>query len=304
MERLFFAATVAPSSPDNEVLMLFESLRTFGGELSDSPSIVLVSEAAGPLSDEVKERFQALNVRLLPFALDEEARQFPFASLAYASAQAEEHAKGKAELLVWMNSNTLVINSPTDFLLSQGTNFAYRPVHHTKIGPVYEKPLDSFWAQIYQHCGVEDGRAFPMETCVRDNTLRPYFNAGLFVVRPEQGLLETWCDYFEQLYRHPDFKPFYEKDMLYGIFMHQAVLSGVVLNMCEQKELRELPETINYPLHLHDEYPPEYRPKALNELITCRYEGIKELPDVLKGIHVEEPLKSWLNERLEKILLI
>jgi len=86
----------------------------------------------------------------------------------------------------------------------------------------------------------------------------------------------------------------------YKIFMHQAVLAGVVLNLFEQDELQELPESVNYPLHLHDEYPPEYRPKALNELITYRYENIKELLDSLKRIPVKEPLKSWLNDRLEK----
>jgi len=298
VERLVFSTMAASSSLAERALMLFESLRTFGGELKNDPGILLVPKAAGPLSDEVKKRFSSLNVRLIPFDLDEEARQFPLASVVYASAEAEEQTRGKTRLLVWMLMDTLVVNPPVAFLISEGINYAYRPVHHTLIGPVYGKPLDSFWSLIYQHCGVTDDRVFPVETCVRDNTLRPYFNSGLFVVRPEQGLLATWRDRFQRFYHHPDFEPFYEKDVRYKIFMHQAVLAGVVLNMFKREELQELPESINYPLHLHSEYPPEYRPKALNDLVTCRYEGIEELLDSLKGIPVKEPLKSWLNDRL------
>jgi len=137
-----------------------------------------------------------------------------------------------------------------------------------------------------------------METCVRDNTLRPYFNSGSFVVRPERGLLAAWHGLFERLYRHPDFEPFYQKDVRYKVFMHQAVLAGVVLNMFKREELQELPEAMNYPLHLHGEYPHEHRPRTLSELTTCRYEGIGELLNSLKGITVEEPLKSWLNQKL------
>jgi len=298
MERLVFATMAASGSYLKRALMLFESLRTFSGELKNDLGIILVPKAVSPLSDEVKESFSALNVRLVPFDLDEEARQFPLASVVYASAEAEEQEKGKTGLLAWMLMDTLVVNPPVAFLVPGEISFAYRPVHHTLIGPVYEKPLDSFWSLIYRHCGVTDDRVFPVETCVRDNILRPYFNSGSFVVRPEKGLLAAWRECFERLYRHPDFEPFYQKDVRYKIFMHQAVLAGVVLNMFKQEELQELPESINYPLHLHDEYPPEHRPATLNELITCRYESIEELLNSLKAIPVEEPLKSWLNQKL------
>jgi len=278
--------------------MLFDSLRTFGSELADSPCVILVPEKGEPLPDKTKEKLNVLDVRLVPFDLDQEAVRFPLASLAYAAARAERQVRDEAEILVWMNEDTLIVKPPVDFLLEEGINFAYRPVHHTKIGSVYGKPPDDFWSLIYQHCGVEEDKAFPMETCTRDNTIRAYFNAGLLVIRPEQHLLEKWLDCFKKLYQHPDFQPFFKNDVLYMIFMHQMVLAGVVLSTFEQQELLELPESVNYPLHLHQDYPIEYRPQVLNSLITCRYEGIEDLRNSLKTIGVEEPLKGWLNERL------
>jgi hypothetical protein len=297
MERIAFATASTPGNPARAVL-LFESLRASGGELARAPCIMLIPEGSGPLSNETEERLSALSVQVVPFGIDEEASRFPLASLVFASAEAEEQGKAESEVLVWMVEDTLVVNSPTVFLLPEGASYAYRPVHHTKIGSVYDRPLDGFWSLIYQHCGVTEDRVFPMETCTRDNILRPYFNAGILVIRLERRLLSTWRDYFRQLYRHPDFEPFYQQDVLYRIFMHQAVLTGVVLNRLERHELRELPETINYPLHLHDEYPPEHRPDVLNELVTCRYEDIRDLRNALKDIPVREPLKSWLNNRL------
>jgi len=300
MERLVFATMAEPGGSAKRALLLFESLRAFGGELADNPGIMLVPKASTPLSDEVQKRLGALNVRIAPFDLDEEAARFPLAPVVYASAEAENQTKGKAELMAWVLMDTLVVSPPLAFLAPGGVNFTYRPVHHTLVGPVYDKPLDGFWSLIYRHCGVTDDRVFPMETCVRDNTLRPYFNSGSFVVRPELGLLSAWRERFERLYRHPDFEPFYQKDVRYRIFMHQAVFAGVVLNMFKKEELQELPESVNYPLHLHGEYPPEHRPAALNDLITCRYEIIEVLVGSLKEIPVEEPLKSWLDSKLRE----
>ncbi len=297
--RIAFATT-AIGRDTTRAILLFDSLRTFGGELANSPCFLLVPTKREPLPDEIKERLVALNVHLISFDIEEDAVRFPLAALVYAAARAEQQVRDETEILVWMNEDTLIVNPPLGVLLEEGTNFAYRPVHHTKISSVYNKPPDDFWSLIYQHCGVEKGKVFPMETCVRDNTIRAHFNAGLLVVRPEQCLLEKWLDHFRRLYQHPDFQPFFKNDVIYMVFMHQAVLAGVVMQMFERKELLELPETYNYPIHLHQEYPIEHRPQLLNNLITCRYEGIEDLRNSLRIIPVEKPLEDWMDERLRQ----
>ena len=80
--------------------------------------------------------------------------------------------------------------------------------------------------------------------------------------------------------------------------MHQAVLAGVVLSSFSAAQLHELPESYNYPLHLHEEYPPEFRPTKLNELVTCRYETLDELKKTLALIAVDEPIKAWILSRI------
>ncbi len=213
----------------------------------------------------------------------------------YAAAEAEERAGARSSLLVWMGEDTLIVQSPTAFLLSDNASLGCRPVHHSRVGSVYDRPPDDFWSLIYRHCGVSQEHIFPMETCTRDNVIRPYFNAGLLVVRPERRLLAAWRERFEVLYRHPDFEPFYQRDAAYRIFMHQAVLAGTALNALREEELLVLPETCNYPLHLHGEYPQEYRPATLDGLMTCRYEVLADLRAAL-----EEPVTLAGGDRTDR----
>jgi hypothetical protein len=297
MNRITFATTAIGRDP-TRVVMLFDSLRTFGGESADSPCIMLVPVKREPLAKETRERLNELDVHQVPFDIDEEAARFPLAPLAYAAARAEQEVRGGTEILVWMNEDTLIIRPPSAFSIQEGTKLAYRPVHHTRIGSIYDTPPDGFWSLIYQHCGITETQAFPMETGIKDNTIRAYFNAGLLVVRPEQHLLETWLEYFKKSYRHPDFQQLFQDDFVYMVFMHQAVLSGVILKMFGRDELQELPGIINYPLNLHLECPPEHQPRLLNDVVTCRYESIEDLRNALKVIPVEEPINGWLNERL------
>jgi hypothetical protein len=62
--------------------------------------------------------------------------------------------------------------------------------------------------------------------------------------------------------------------------------------------LYELPESYNYPLQLHADYPLEFRPTKLNDLVTCRYESFDELKKALTFITVDEPLKTWVLSRI------
>ena len=75
-------------------------------------------------------------------------------------------------------------------------------------------------------------------------------------------------------------------DQRNALFLHQAILSGMMIHHYSQRELHQLPEAVNYPLHLQDEYPKEYKPAALDDLTTARYESIKELQAGLDSIPV------------------
>jgi len=62
-------------------------------------------------------------------------------------------------------------------------------------------------------------------------------------------------------------------------------------------QLESLPETYNYPMHTHKDYPEPGRVKDLNQLVTVRYEGLRLLKGLFNQIQVESPLQEWFEEK-------
>ena len=293
MERLGFACV--SNVLDVKTQILVASIRQFAGLLSDSPIWVFIPRSENRIPQKIKERFLSLDVKIIPFSINPELRKFPFTTYVHATATAELFVKDKTELLAWLLPDTLIINTPKHFLLEKKKNLGYRPVHHTLVGSIYTESIDPFWDLIYRKCNVSEEMIFPMKTHVDRNILRPYFNAGFLIVRPEKGLLQSWWECFKESYCDPSFEQFYQKDERYSIFMHQAILAGVILSTMKRKELQELPFSYNYPLHLYHESPKECRPQNINELITARYEEVEWLDKV----PIQEPLRNWITEQIK-----
>ncbi len=285
-------------SSEINIRLLVESIRTFGGSLAQNPIWILIPENTSPHSPTIREKLDALNVSYIPFKLDSNLAQFFFASELSALAFGESIALKETELLAWLDSNTLVLKEPTAFLLPKSKMLAYRPVHHTLIGSRYSEPLDPFWTQIYKSCNVVGNQIFPMSTHVDATRIRPYFNAGLLVTRPSTQLFRTWSETFFKVYQAPIYQKFYEQDHRYRIFIHQAILSGVILSILPKEELQELPATYNYPLHLYSEDITLHRLTNLEQLVTFRHEGFYNDPNWIETMPASERFKRWIVQRL------
>ena len=294
-----FASTVYPRrESETNSLLLAESIRSFGGALSRAQIWYFIPDYGEPLSEDTRNRLLALGVTLTPFEIEPDVARFPFTGDAEAAAIAESRALGCTDFIAWLNPNSLVLREPSDFLLPDGKNLGYRPVHHTNVGSRYREPLDPFWTLIYHLCEVPEERIFPMRTHVDGEVLRPYFNAGCHVTRPGKRLLRAWRDAFLRIYREPALLELYSENGAYEVFVHQAVFTGVVLAACSRDEILELPRGYNYPLHLHDEDVTGYRPSRLEELVTIRHEGFYTDHDWYSKIPAGEALKRWIAERL------
>ena len=298
-KKIVFVSSISPGKHSTtNALLLAESIRGFAGELSESMIWFYTMGNGGELPANVEDRLQALCVERIPFRVDQEAGKFFFVPEVVAAAEAEERALGKADILVWFGSNTIVLREPSDLLLPSGKSLGYRPVHHTLIGSRIDAPLNPFWSLVYDHCGVTKEHVFPMKTHIDGTTIRPYLNAGLVVTRPEKQLIRKWRDSFLNLYREPELERLYKIDGRYRIFIHQAVLSAVAMVSFPRGELLELPPTYNYPLHLYNDDVTGHRPLTIEELVTLRHEGIYNDPDWAEKMPAKEPLKRWLTEKL------
>jgi len=298
--RLVFASIVYPAkSSETDAMLLADSIRTFAGSLSRSPILFLTPECRNQLSTAARERLNSLNVMVIPFKVDSETLRFPLACDVFAAAAAESAVYSQTDLLAWLGTNTVVLQEPEAFLLPKEKNLGYRPVHHTLVGSCYDKAVDEFWTLVYHYCKVTQDRIFPMETHIDGTKIRPYFNAGMLVTRPHRRLLKAWRNTFFESYQKLSFQGFYEKNALYKIFIHQALLSGVILSKYETSELTELRWTYNYPLHLHAKDITDHRPSFMEEVVTFRHETFYRDKEWMRKMPAKQQLKQWLAERIQ-----
>jgi hypothetical protein len=271
-----------------------ESLRTFGGPLRDCPVWAFVLDP-----DRVPHALPGLEeVRCLPLAVKGENGRYPLAQKVYGCAQAEAMAGPEVRSLVWLSLDCLVINPPVLFDLDAAGDLpaadaAFRPVHHQNVGSPAEEAPDDFWQGIYRGLGVDE-MPYTVESFADGRTLRPYFNTHCFALDPATGMGRAWWEGFKTMVRDEAFQAGPCRDESHRIFLHQAVLSALVAKLLPWERVRLLPPEYNYPLNLLHEIPPERRATTLNSLVNAVYEDAFPWDE----IEIEEPLRSWLRERM------
>lgn len=296
-DRLAVALCVWEKSQLGEALALAESIRSFGGSLSRAPILAYLLEGIGNPGATFVERSKTLGVELKTFSAPREASAFPFAAKIYAAARAEAELEATTDILAWLDPDTVIWRKPRAFLLEKGKSLGYRPVMHQLIGSSFDRPADAFWTRLYQTLGVEEKALFSMTTPVDRMTIRPYFNAGLLIVRPGRKLLRAWPEAFQKTASDKELLEMCRQDQRKMIFLHQAALAGALLAILPKEEMVELPETYNYPLNLHDAIPAERRLAGLDGLITLRYDEGARVAGFIKKSGLTGKMVDWLLAR-------
>ena len=284
----------AASSADEmlAVRLMVESVRTFGGDLGMSPVWVFGDEQRVTPSDLPSE----LGTCFHSLEMSESIRGYELAEKVAACAEAERLASPEVRALVWMNSDTLVVNPPNLYELGETHDAALRPVHIRNVGMPVGMPLDGFWQRVMECAGIQD-TDYWVESFVDRARIRAYFNSHSYCVNPSIGLFRDWLRCFEELVRDPEFQSLECADELHRIFLHQAVLSALTVARVDPERIRLLPPTYCYPYNLNDVIPPERRASSLDELVSVVYEEQSLNPNSVKGIELREPLRSWLADR-------
>jgi hypothetical protein len=196
-----------------------------------------------------------------------------------------------------MDAHSLVVQEPHETLLEDPFRFGCRPVDHLLIGSRFDEPLDPFWAYIYRICDVPEARIFSMLTSVDQIEIRPYINAGFLVIKPEAGVLNRWFEVFAANFNSPKAHAFYEQDALRRVFMHQAVLSGVVMRCFKPRQIKILPMNVNIPLHLFEDLDEDDSDEWLDQMVTIRYDVRFEEASWLDRLPLKSGMKAWLRQQ-------
>ncbi len=284
-----FLMMVESVDQERDVAFLMDSIRAFAGDAANVPVYVVLADSrvSGAL---VKAR----GARLVPLKRNPSFPAYPFLDKVWASAQVEALAEKDVDLLVWINAEALVVSPLRDLDLPPNEAAAVRPVHLQNVGIPAGAAPDDFWAVIHEAAGVTPERMFPVESFVDGRHIQAYFNTHIFAVRPQAGILRAWKETFESLIRDAAFQKAACPDELHRIFLHQAVLSALIVGKLHPGQIRILPPSYSYPLHLQDQVPAERRARTVNSLVVLVHEESLRNPSWLKVLPADEPLRSWL----------
>jgi hypothetical protein len=290
--RAIFFTLVRTDQDSSRAKLLVDSLRAFGGPLADSEMWVFKADSVRlPWGDAVDSMTEVVEL-----SVPERLRGYPFAEKVCACSEAERVSAGSTESLVWASSDTIILGPPVLYELGMWHDAAFRPVHVRNVGLRADAPIDAFWRRVCDAVWLSDIDQL-VESFVDGETIRAYFNSHSCSVNPSLGLFRAWRDSFEEVVRDESFQSGPCSDELHRIFLHQAVLSALVVRSVLPGRLRLLPQEYSYPYNLHGSVPEVRRAKRLDDLVTVVYEGQPLIPGRITDIEVSEPLRSWLSAR-------
>jgi hypothetical protein len=279
---------------------LVESIRTFAGKYKDAAIWIYMQPELIEQEASIIQKLISCNVVVRDVEIPLEADWFFLSGIVFAAARAESEAVGKTDILVFLNYDSVFLDEPDEFNLPTGKKLGYRPVMHKNVGLLFSEPLDSFWTQIYKIMAVDESVLFLMVTPADGDTIRPYFNAGLLVVRPDTEILGKWAEYYEKLYSDTLLRKMCEMDVRKRIFLHQTALTGAILNHLSRDEIIEFSNRFNYPVFFREQFGAKKDFHDITNVITFRHESYFKNPDPdweKKLIGPPEKI-DWIKEHL------
>lgn len=296
--KLVFVMLVNSPVQEKQANILIKSIREFGGSYANSPVYVFIADTVNTPCRSLK----ALNVNLIPLNVSDTLPGYPFLNKVLACERAEKLLRGKSEIIVWMDVDALVLKEPSEFCLEKNKIIAIRPVNlRNNVGLPVDSKVDPYWKRIFDYTGLKTKKVPEVETLVDSQMVRMYLNSAVFSIRPEEGIFTEWKRLFMLLVYDRNFQN--EACVTYNhrLFLHQAVLSAVVASRIKENQIQWFSQKAGYPLHHHFQLPHEKRVSHLNHLESLIYENLWSVPNWLMSvIRVNEPLRSWLQERYEK----
>jgi len=282
--------------------VMIESLRTFGGKYKDATVWIYTTDELMTSESETLAKFTSLNVEFRTGQAPQDATWFFLARKVFAAAQAESDAVGKASILVRLDTDTIIIQEPSEYILPRGVSLGYRPVFHRNINPLYNEPLDVYWTRAYQIMGIQESTVFPMATPADGDTIRPYFQAGCIVVRPDRSILRKWAEMFTALYQDSVIKEICKQDQRKRIFTFQVALTGAILNSLNRSEMIQFSDRINYPIFFKEMFGAKRDFHDITNAVTIRYEHFFVNPpaDWDKQLNGPEDRIAWIKEQFSK----
>lgn len=227
-----------------------------------------------------------------------EYKSYPLAVKPFAAAQTERLLKGRAVTLAWFDPETVILSPPAGLIAKGKIKAVVQPVFLTNnISLSPGEPLNDFWIGIYGKAGVRYDDIPVVRSLIDSQDILAYYNCEIFSVDPAEGICEQWAEIMDDLLSDTAFAFGVCNTDQRKLFLHQAVLSAVIVSKAGKNGTGSLKLRYGYPLHQHGRLPSGRSISPLNRISCVILEDLWERdPSWMQYFIIKEPLKSWLED--------
>lgn len=278
--------------------LLVSSVRRF---LGSSVSLIAFSPRHDYLpSHDTESFFEKNQVLHIKDNINKDYHDYPIANKVLVCEYIEKHFP-ELETVIFVDTDTIFLNAPDIKYFSDNPGLFLRPVDNK--GPGSSGPNDEndlFWQKVYDLFKMELPAPI-INTTVRINTIRPYYNAGLIWCHKLAGFFQQWKEDFEKLF-NSGLRPYgyLSRDKTDFRCLDQVALAVTAQRF--EKYLSILPEPYNYPIPFRPILKDRDGHPRFDELVHVHYHRWFQHPDFLDHVTNKEEKKSeqylWLKQHL------
>lgn len=180
-----------------QTILAVECLRKFGGRFANAPVLAIVPRLGPSLTRETKRRFKALNVQLIQEDLKHPYSWYCYMNKALSAMLAEKYAS--TEQLIWLDSDTLVVDEPSLLWLEPNTDFAICAVDKNvgSTGPGDKN--EPYWQELCNYYGINIDQLPWILTETDQQKVRFRLHSGVYAFRRSAGLGQGFLDASEKM---------------------------------------------------------------------------------------------------------
>lgn len=273
MKKLIFIICTEKGALEKKSLLLVKSIREFAGIYKDFDILSFAPRVGYEISQKTQDEFDKLNVKHFNISLNTDYHDYPLANKPLVCAYVEENFE--SEYFVFMDSDKILLNEPTELIFDDDFDVALRPVDVQNIGSTGEGDQNNeYWKKLYDIVGVKDKNY--VITTVGNEKILSYWNSGLISVKSEKNLFTQWKKNFIKVM---------DKELTPSqgtFFVEQSVFAATVSSL----ELRvyEFSNTYNYPMHMQNNIKQEKKIKNMDDIITLHYHYMLDNESLFKPI--------------------
>lgn len=180
-----------------QTILAIECLRKFGGCFAECPVLAVTPRQGPTLTAQTLKRFAELGVTYIRHDMKHPDSWYCYMNKALAAMLADEYAK--TDQIIWMDSDTLVVQEPELLWLKPGVDFAICSTDKNVGSSGPEDKNEAYWQALCDYYGIAIDQLPWIMTEYQQQKVRFRLHSGVYAYRRSTGLGKAFVEACEKM---------------------------------------------------------------------------------------------------------